>query len=394
MSDQNLGSPNSSSPSNPLADSHPQAIELNQASALSSNQAPSLPPGLTPGGIAGLEQLVKSQPNMIAIQLILDIQDPVLPVEPSWGLTAGALPLQVKERVEQDILCPHCNHGLDEQSIYFNIDDGKHYHKSCRGEFLPPQLNPEDQAMLDQFKASWGIKEGLYICDNSQPIPKLVRTNKPSVLVCKGLITEALAKSVEERIHRRTRKPNHNVHEKRPEPVIKKAADNDPNQTARGHMSLRGSRKASQDAKKKRHPERFTEAVEFIRNSYNKSVDIIIEQASKLTNPLSTLDLLSALPTDKLNKEWIQKARDTIATVMEGRDFEAGKYLAKLGNSISEGQARSKAIKTLTEIKQHFPNAWIECIDDAKSKSKRFTVVASRGSRYELARTKGSVQAI
>lgn len=115
-------------------------------------------------------------------------------------------------------------------------------------------------------------------------------------------ITEATPKSAEERVHRRTRlkKPD-KVRD--PRPVAKKEGDNDPRSSSRGRRNLTGHRKEKQDRWKRDHPEKFTEAIEFINTYRDKPSEINEEVINRLQYPGRLIKLLheSARRDDSIN---------------------------------------------------------------------------------------------
>jgi|AntAceMinimDraft_16_1070373.scaffolds.fasta_scaffold42570_3 hypothetical protein len=67
-------------------------------------------------------------------------------------LQEGALPIEIRERVEihNDWYCPHCGNKIQEKSTYYK--DGKHYHRGCNGEIKLPPPSPEQQEFLDMIQ--------------------------------------------------------------------------------------------------------------------------------------------------------------------------------------------------------------------------------------------------
>lgn len=326
--------------------------------------------------------------------IFIPVSEPTLPVGPGWGNDKGTLPLIVN-KIQQDpidqLVCPHCQQEVGEKSLYFNIDDNRHFHRACRGELTMP-ASPERDAELALFKKTWGIGEGLYREVYDSEYPLLVRTDKPAVLVNCGVITEALAKSVEERIHRRTRIDKLGPKDSEGGVVIKKSADNDPCQTSKGRSNFRGTRKAGQDAKKRRVSKRFEESANFIHKTYNKSADIIIEQAGKLQDPLCVLEVLTKLTSDKIDNGWIEDAKRMIVTVLEGRDFRRGPYTGMINHAGSMTHAKSALNENLERVKKFFPQAWVERRTDLKQTIAQYYIFGQRGSRYDIALQRGLVE--
>lgn len=324
-------------------------------------------------------------PGAISI-MITPVEEPTLPVTPEWGLPAGPLPLIIKERPNpvKDWICPHCHETIHEEGTYYNSDTKNEYHRKCGGEYIRPAPSVEQQIAIQAMQQMFGLREGLLREDVSSEYPVIVRTDKPAVMVCNAALTEAMAKSVEERIHRRTRKV-HEAEGKHPEPVIKKTANNDPRKTSRGRRNFRGTRKASQDAKKRRNPEPYTESADFIRMTYNRSADIILEHAARLSDPLVTLECLSRLKSDKINNSWVEGTKRAIITLLEGRGFRKGPYLGVVGLPQSMAATKMTLTEDFNRVKQYFPDAWIEKKTDAKGTIVRYRIIGQRDEKYDSA---------
>lgn len=207
-------------------------------------------------------------------------------------------------------------------------------------------------------------------------------------------INEALPKSVGERISRRTRKVSSHGGIK-PEPVIKRDADNDPRQTSRGRANLKGSRKRNADEKKRRHPEKFTEHIEFIKAMVEQPADIIIEHAKKLGDPIVTLDILNGLLQRNIrDKDKIRAVYDTLTCYVEGRGYEYGPYVSKLDDEISEGAAVGLAKDIAIKVKRYLPEVWIERRPNDRTKICTYTVIGETilGERYKCALNDGCVR--
>ena len=338
-----------------------------------------------------------SEAHMIQVT-IEPIKDPTLPEGPNWGLPAGPLPLITKEiiRPEQEEICPHCHQKIQEKESYLNFDTKQHFHRNCGGEYIPPAVSAGAQALLDAFSKQLGLAEGLLREEKQEDKTIYVRTEKPNLLFCESLITEAMAKGVEERIHRRTRRSKGLVKKKVGPAVPRKTANNDPTKTSRGRTNFRGTKKKSQDDAKKLHPELFKESAEFIRNTYGQLIDVVLEHAAKLHDPIDALDLLAKLKSDpgKLDKAWLNNTSNAIVTMLEGREYRTRPFLALLASEPSQEGAKALVAEEITKIKKFFPDAWVERTINESGGTITFRVHGPRGPRYYEAEAQGLIQAI
>ena len=120
-------------------------------------------------------------------------------------------------------------------------------------------------------------------------------------------LLEATAKSARERIHRRSRvaKVGPKGHSMLGRVVPKKKGDCDPRQH-RGKRNFRGSEKRSQDAEKRRHPEKYTEAIGFIRQYVGKPIADLSVAINEVRDVGALRKLVSgALLDGKIDNNWL-----------------------------------------------------------------------------------------
>jgi 2'-5' RNA ligase len=291
-------------------------------------------------------------------------QTPLPPVdggtgEHHWGLPAGPLPLIVRQEPNpvEKWICPHCQNEIGEKSVFMDIANNNQYHRECGGQFTRT-ISPDEQSMIDSINKRWGVNEGYYThCDDPDSV---VRTEKKMPLINRSVIAETMAKSANERILRRTRIKN-DTHEKRPAPVIKKSANNDPRQTSVGRASLKGSLKRNRDKHKRMHPEKFTESADFIRSTYKRSIDEVIQAASKLEDLVVVLETLDKMTSDKLDQEWIASAKVAVRSILESREYRSTPYFAIPTVQESLDSVMAVIKEDLGKAKAYFPDAWVGC---------------------------------
>ena len=207
-------------------------------------------------------------------------------------------------------------------------------------------------------------------------------------------INESLPKGTEERIHRRTR-PKKLVHSKNPADIsIHRDADNDPAQTSRGRRNFRGSEKRQQDKNKRDHPDKFTEAIDFINNNNGKEIVNIVESAYKISDYIALDKLLNKLIDEESNigKVWLHEARNVVAIAAEERGQTVGPYLARNTDSDGINYCLARAKAKADYLKSFYPIVWVEMINNGK-----FNIVEVRAvggfnkTNYENAINEGLV---
>jgi rubredoxin len=63
---------------------------------------------------------------------------------------AAPKPIEFRERIEKDWVCPHCKDVIHEKHTY--VHEGKDFHSDCGGAIIFPPPSPEEQKWLDGFK--------------------------------------------------------------------------------------------------------------------------------------------------------------------------------------------------------------------------------------------------
>lgn len=273
----------------------------------------------------------------------------------------------IKDRIIKDWWCPHCNNEIGEKSLHPLInEDGspdptieKH---TCGGYLTRPPRSPGEEAEWQAFRTNLGLTEAIQ--------PFYHKSGDHLILV-----NESLPKSVRERLHRRTRKVK-GISSRHIAPVIKRDADNDPRQTSRGRANFRGSRKARQDAGKRM--DQFDEAIDFININVNKTMDVVVEAASKLDDPVAAVTLIDKLLAGSdhhVSKEWLASTRSSIMSILEGRPIKFGPILAKLDDPISESKAREMCEDMVRKMGTFMPNVRVERITDPRVMISKYAVI-------------------
>lgn len=123
-----------------------------------------------------------------------------------------------------------------------------------------------------------------------------------------NFIMESLPKSNDERLARYTRsqKQYHMRHPgKQVDDKTDREGNNDPTKTLRGKLSV-----GRQARDNKRHPERFIEAVQFIKSNQWRPIEECVEGLDKLQDKTALLALISKLLGKSgihINKDWLQQ---------------------------------------------------------------------------------------
>ncbi len=141
-------------------------------------------------------------------------------------------------------------------------------------------------------------------------IQAVIEDGSITVDILNKFIQESLAKSAIERVHRRTRQP-------RSGPkgismigrvVPKKTGDSNPNKN-RGSRNFRGSEKEKQDEWKRKHPEKFSEAIDFIINNNGKEISLESVNDKKALKDVIAKLLIS---DHKLSQDWLYKVYNSL----------------------------------------------------------------------------------
>lgn len=319
-----------------------------------------------------------SNQNEPAHTTLTPIESDLPSIDPgqSWGNQNGPMDVVVQYEIitQPNEVCPHCKQAIREKE-YYSDDGNKWYHRSCRGEVNRQEHNGVDIANAFAQFFSQGIGESIKYSDTEN-----------------GILLEALPKSVRERLHRRTRKVSKKEGD-RPEPVIKRDADNDPRQTSKGRASLKGSRKKNRDRKMAK-PGWHSECVQFIQNDLNKPVAELIEAASKLRRPLTMLRLFEHLKSyPKFNQELVDTAHKVVLSVLEARGYKKSYY--GLEGEQSDRDAAELAESKMVKIGKYLSGSWVERSLNDETGIVEYTVngESHRGSNYTAALTNGRVHA-
>lgn len=251
--------------------------------------------------------------------------------------TSDAPPVIVTVKIIEDRqwICPHCKQPISEKGTFYDLRTGQYQHRECGGVFTPPPATPEDSQLLKFF----GLKEGIDTLE---------------------VISESVPKSLREKINRHVRVGEHSGAPK-PEPVVRKEGDNNPKRTVQGRRNYRGHRKARQDANARKHPEKFREHVEFIRNNIGKPADVILEQARNISDPTVTLEILDKLGAQQFSKQSdATQLRDLLKVYLEAKQYECGPYLARLGDATGEEKARHLAEEKASRIRKYYPDVRVD----------------------------------
>jgi hypothetical protein len=202
---------------------------------------------------------------------------------------------------------------------------------------------------------------------------------------------EAQPKGVKERVARHVRVKKVTPVESNPEPQQGKPdADNDPRNTTKGRQSLRGSRLRRKAAWMKRNPQKFTEAVEFINKHLRQPIDVVLQEAKTLKNPLEALELLEALQAKDDQKElqqWFASCAGAIRSVMEAVDYRHGPFLGKLGED--EAVLTEQANLAANKMAGFLPRVWVERVEDPKRQLVLYWAASGSSEQYSQAIDRG-----
>lgn len=168
------------------------------------------------------------------------------------------------------------------------------------------------------------------------------------------VVSESTPKSAVERIHRKTR-VNKPVQHRDVAPVPKKKGNNDPRNTSTGRRNLSGWRNRQQTKWKRNHPEKFTEAIEFINRSRDMSTEDIIAEIKSLKHPSRLAILLDGYNKRYDNEEY-KYLSDLLSNVYDGNQLVESYYCCD--------DTYDDFIKELGTIVEQFrvlkPLVWVE----------------------------------
>lgn len=188
-------------------------------------------------------------------------------------------------------------------------------------------------------------------------------------------LNEALPGSTIERVRRHARgKKRKSILPRIPKPTLRFGLHdkkrNDPRKTSKGRRNLnqQSHRKRRQDAAARANPSKFAEAIEFIKNSQNQPIDVVLETATKLSDVTAAIELIDALADRgiKLNPVWLDSTKKVLQAVLEGEQYVSAPYLAIVGNTASERMALKEAQKDCSDKMKYYSTVWVERIVEGK----------------------------
>jgi hypothetical protein len=257
---------------------------------------------------------------------------------------------EVKEVIKQPLesyetVCPHCNNVIHEKGISYDFMESEPIteyviHTACGGRVKIP-VDESQQAMIDTLAKASVSEE---VAPEAAPI------------------SESLPKSVKERVHRTTRPPKVTPTERNLKPTPKKKGDNDPRRTSRGRKNFKGSKKRKQDEWKRKHPEKFTEALAFYEKYAGQDVSNIMEGLKTIQAPLTLLEFADAVAKkllDEATTAWSNTLLDVGRTYYSGVGLRIGPVMAKLGDDKSIVEAKDVVESIAGKMRQFFGSAQI-----------------------------------
>ena len=128
-----------------------------------------------------------------------------------------------------------------------------------------------------------------------------------------NIFLESLPKSNDERLARHTRiKKRHHLRNpgKQADDVTDREGNNDPTKTPRGKLSV-----ARQARSNQLHPDRFTEAVDFVQRNQGKVPEECLQEMAEVKDKTALLTLIVQLLGQSgvhINRDWLQGIKDLV----------------------------------------------------------------------------------
>lgn len=205
-----------------------------------------------------------------------------------------------------------------------------------------------------------------------------------------------------ERVQRKVRGKKVGKDKKKPEPTVRRDAEpvtkkkNDPNNTAYGKGSLRGSKHKWINKRKSRD---YHRAEEFLLSSESKPIYEVIENLSDIDDFSSIVQLIDRLLEEetKFDDNWLSTIRDTVVTIAEARGMRSEPFVVKIGDEEGQKKAERKMKSLLRQdMYEMFTHKWIEKVIDRKHNIIRYFAVAeqSYGDRLRKAEENPNIEII
>lgn len=167
-------------------------------------------------------------------------------------------------------------------------------------------------------------------------------------------INEATPKSTEERVHRHKRVETAQLG-RVADPVVKKKGDNDPRSTPQGRANFKGWRKRKQDEWKKKHPEKFTEAIDLFAVIDEMPINEIVAAVQSLEYPGRLLQLFGEYVDDEVGG-YYQIITESFNDCIYSREF-----YYKDGDIESQQTCSDMVLDEARGLSIIRPLVWVEC---------------------------------
>ena len=285
----------------------------------------------------------------------------------------GPLPAIINAE-DKSMTCPYCRAVIANSSIISNPD--KTVHSDCGKEFVIPQ----------------------------EALPAILSSMVNSVVsVMEGqnekaeTISEAVIKSIKDRIQRITRKKKVTPEQTNNDIKIGRKGDTNSKRTSRGRANFRGIRKKRMDRKRLQKLDKyyewgkkgFPESTMYIMGCYKGDRQTIIECFNLCDNIHSICEHLDQLEGKNIDQDWLKTAKQVASNLAESRINTTMATMARLGDWESESAAITEATSLVNKYRKYYPNLWIEHQEHPKSNASIYLLVNDSGNRLSKAKASG-----